>query len=241
MKFHFTNPRRLPLALTQGFGENIEYYKKIGLKNGHNGWDLIANDGDDILASHDGVVTFAGEDGSGGLGVVIRTAKEFEDINGRPSYWKSVYWHLQTGSICVHASQEVKKGQKIGQADNTGFSTGTHLHFGIKPVKQGEQEWQWDNVDQDNGFNGAVDPAPYYVHRFDKDMAFGDRSDEVKKLQNRMTQEGFFIGEATGFYGTKTREAVYGYQISKGISPMMIHWYKGKYCGPSTRKILNEM
>jgi hypothetical protein len=36
----------------------------------------------------------------------------------------------------------------------------------LKPVYQGEQPWQWDNVEQENGYRGAVDPAPYFVGQF---------------------------------------------------------------------------
>lgn len=239
MLFKFTNPRHLPLFVTQGFGENsIPLYKELGMK-GHNGWDCFANDGDEILATHDGVVTFAGDDGSAGLGVVIRTTEQFEDVNGRLSYWKSLYWHLQRGSIIVHADQAVKKGQVIARADNTGLSTGTHLHFGIKPVEQGEQDWQWGNLEVKNGYNGAVDPKPYYQYRFDKDLKLGDVGSEVMNLQERLKVEGFFPGKIVDTYGPITRKAVYDYQISKNIAPLTRALWKGKYCGPATRAILN--
>lgn len=240
-KFSFQNPRLLPLFITQGFGENVEYYKQIGLKNGHNGIDLVANDGDLIIAAHDGIVTFAGEDGSAGLGVVIRTNEQFLDINGRPSFWKSIYWHLQTGSICVHASQQVRRGEIIGRADNTGFSTGSHLHFSIKPVQQGEADWKWDNVEQGNGYNGAVDPMPYYVHRFDTDMKMGDKNEEVKRLQERLAELGYFKHEPTGFYGKLTAYAVYQFQIDKKVQLRpILDYYKGKYCHIGTRRALND-
>jgi hypothetical protein len=48
-------------------------------------------------------------------------------------------------------------------ADNAGFSTGDHLHFGLKPeFVQEEQPWTRYNVEQDNGYMGAISPAPYF-------------------------------------------------------------------------------
>ena len=51
----------------------------------------------------------------------------------------------------------------MGTADNTGCSTGAHLHFGLKPIAQGENDWTWTNSEQTNGYFGAIDPAPYFV------------------------------------------------------------------------------
>jgi len=150
-----------PFRVNQLFGENsIDFYKSIGLK-GHNGIDLFAPDGFPVRAAHDGSVTFTGEDGSGGLGVVIRTNESFEYKDGE-TYYKTIYWHLQKGSIRVKAGDKVKAGDLIALADNTGKSTGSHLHFGLKPIYQGEEEWNWMNMEQKNGYAGAIDPLPYF-------------------------------------------------------------------------------
>ena len=53
-----------PFYITQRFGDNaVETYRNLGLV-GHNGIDLRAEDGHEVLAAHDGVITFTGEDGS---------------------------------------------------------------------------------------------------------------------------------------------------------------------------------
>lgn len=59
--------------ISQHFGENlVPLYAQLGLK-GHNGLDIFAPDGAPVYAAHDGIVTFTGEDGSGGLTLVIRS------------------------------------------------------------------------------------------------------------------------------------------------------------------------
>ena len=151
-----------PHRINQKFGENANaFYKQLGM-TGHNGIDLYALDGTPIRASHDGVVTFTGEDGSGGLGVVIRTEDKF-DYQGADVHFKTIYWHLKTGTTKVKAGQKVKVGTLLALADNTGMSTGSHLHFGLKPVYKGEYDWQWFNLEQNNGYKGCIDPAPYWT------------------------------------------------------------------------------
>lgn len=163
-KFEIHYPCK-PYKVFQKFGECHPsvchiYKKQLGL-DGHNGEDVRAATGTVLRAAHDGVVTFAGEDGSAGYGVVIRTDKQFE-YKGKPTYFKSLYWHLLPTGIKVRAGQKVSVGDVIALSDNTGMSTGPHLHFGIKPVYKGEQDWSWWNAEQDNGYKGAIDPSPYW-------------------------------------------------------------------------------
>ena len=156
------------LIFNQRFGENAtDLYKKWGLK-GHNGIDFFAPDGFPVYAAHDGEVVFSGEDGSAGLGVVIRTL-EPKDYGENKVFFKTIYWHLKVGSIKVKAGDKVTAGQLIALADNTGQSTGSHLHFGLKPTLQGEAEWTWYNIEQDNGYLGSIDPEPYFNKFFAQD------------------------------------------------------------------------
>jgi hypothetical protein len=41
------------------------------------------------------------------------------------------YAHLERGSVAVHTSQRVNRGQFLGRAGNSGSSTGPHLHFHV--------------------------------------------------------------------------------------------------------------
>jgi murein DD-endopeptidase MepM/ murein hydrolase activator NlpD len=83
----------------------------------HKGIDLIGNRS--ILASDNGVVTYAGRKNGLGNAVII------DHQNG----YKTVYGHLS--KINVKKGQTVAKGDKIGVMGSTGNSTGVHLHFEI--------------------------------------------------------------------------------------------------------------
>lgn len=60
------------VSINQKFGVYNPIYTNLGITY-HNGLDLYAPDGTPVYASHDGIITFAGDDGSAGLGIVIRT------------------------------------------------------------------------------------------------------------------------------------------------------------------------
>src|SRR3990167_7060215 len=184
--------------INQPFGANATpFYKEMGMK-GHNGEDWYALDSTEVYATHDGRVVFTGYDGGGGLGVVIRTNEKFDYYrpdNGvfEPAYFKTIYWHLKRDTIKVTGGQEVKQGDLIALADNTGRSTGSHLHFGLKPIMKGELDWIWYNAEPSNGYNGAIDPLFYFdlpKYKFTQNMKFGSRGDEVKELQKAL----YYVG-----------------------------------------------
>lgn len=238
------------IRVTQYFGENqTPLYKQLGLL-GHTGIDLVAPDGTPVLASHDGIVTFTGEDGSGGLGVVIRTLEAFAYKDG-PSFYKTIYWHLAKNSFKVKPGDTVQAGQTIALADNTGASTGSHLHFGLKPIAQGEQDWQWDNIEQNNGYKGAIDPLPYITgypptatkFMFTKDLRFGNTSDDVKQLQIKLKLLGFYLyPDITSYYGDYTRDAVLQFQLVNRVdNPVVLYFLNGNRVGPKTRAKLNSV
>lgn len=240
MKLKLYNPVK-HIMVTQEFGTLNPLYTGVTTNGRHNGVDMVAFDGAPIYASHDGRVTFTGYDGSGGLGIVIRTNEKFEDIEGKPTYWKTIYWHLQKGSILVTGGQQVVRGQQIASADNTGLSTGSHLHFGLKPIAKGENDWIWYNVLQENGSMGAVDPMPYIV-KFQNEINIGDRGYDVRDLQEFLQKLGYFKLDPTAYYGTVTAKAVLYFQIEN----CKLSWYerwimKGSKVGVKTLLELNKL
>ena len=165
MKLELWYPVKKPGIASQGFGPSktapdlLPMYKKLGLL-AHNGIDYPLPRGTPIRAAHNGLVVYAGMDSNGGWGVVIRTQEPF-DYNNDLVFAKSIYWHLLP-NIPVKVGAQVKAGDIIGYADTTGLATGSHLHFGLKPQLKVENDWTWYNVEQNNGYNGSIDPAPYW-------------------------------------------------------------------------------
>jgi len=49
-----------------------------------------------------------------------------------PNGYRTIYAHLQAGSLLVRARDEVERGQVIGLTDNSGWSTAPHLHFEVR-------------------------------------------------------------------------------------------------------------
>ena len=112
-------PIKGKFRISQLFGQNPQMYRPLGLK-AHNGIDVAVPVGTPIYALDYGVVDIVKADVNGyGLHVKIKH-----------DWGQSTYAHLQ--SFCVKPPCYVTKGQKIGMSNNTGFSTGPHLHFDIK-------------------------------------------------------------------------------------------------------------
>ena len=134
-------------------------YLSSGL-NGHNGVDLVAAHTQPVYAATDGLTYKVVSEERRGIGVEI-VSKEWFHLDGieRAYRVKTRYWHLD--SYVVTQGQEIKAGELIGYADNTGLSSGTHLHFELKPVRRRFPSG-FRNVFQKNGYFGAMDPEPYF-------------------------------------------------------------------------------
>jgi murein DD-endopeptidase MepM/ murein hydrolase activator NlpD len=98
----------------------------------HMGLDLRSSyrvRGDEVLSATDGIVTAAGYyDNAGGFGYRVNVQTKAPD--GRAVHVR--YAHLVAGGIYVKVGDQVTVGQKLGQPDSTGTSSGDHLHFDVK-------------------------------------------------------------------------------------------------------------
>lgn len=125
-----------------------EGYRSVyGNMKGHNGWDVAAKLWQPVYAAQAGEVVEISTEEERGLGIGI-----YHDL-GHQGKWKTRYWHLI--ALNVQMGEKVHTGQFIGYAGDTGYATGPHLHFEIKP-----QAEKGVNLYPDNGFFGAVDPLP---------------------------------------------------------------------------------
>lgn len=140
----------------------IKLYPLLGLPQGHNGADLQAYHGQPVYSSADGTVYEVQTEPERGLGLGIVTQEKYLcNETNTMTYFKVRYWHLK--SFNVKMGDFVKRGDLIGWADNTGYSSGDHLHWECKPVSD---QVGFSNVLQNNGFYGSVDPIQYMVAEF---------------------------------------------------------------------------
>lgn len=108
--------------------------ERDGGRRKHEGIDIFAAKGTDVVAISDGVIEVVGNDDIGGNNITLQP-HDYE--------WNAYYAHLD--KVYVNPGQRVKKGELIGTVGNTGNAktTPAHLHFGI-----------YTN-------SGAIDPLPY--------------------------------------------------------------------------------
>ena len=113
-----------PVPSTSEMSSGFGYRSCDGRSTNHLGIDLNPGNGYPIQAVADGVVVTAETDGALGVHIVIE-----HSVNGQ--IVRSIYGHMQFGSMMVAVGDTVTRGQQIGVVGSTGESTGPHLHFGI--------------------------------------------------------------------------------------------------------------
>ena len=134
--------------ITQKHGVNEEIYKRFGFL-GHNGVDLRLHNGNGtpIYAPHSGVVKERRTD-EDGYGRYLKIESEVEG---------SILGHLKDWNVNIN--KEVEEGDLIAWGDNTGWSTGPHLHWGYYRHPR----------DRQNGYGGTIDPTPFINQELEED------------------------------------------------------------------------
>jgi len=118
------NPRGKPAEkgwISSYFGRRKDPFS--GKRAMHNGIDVAGKEGAKIIATAEGIVTWAEE--RSGYGNLI----EIEHGNGLITR----YGHCQ--SIAVKVGQQIKQGDSLGTIGSTGRSTGPHIHYEV--IKNG--------------------------------------------------------------------------------------------------------
>lgn len=129
------------------------YQSVYSMMQGHNGLDLMARGWQNCYAAREGTVIEKETEPERGLGIGILHGPYF----GR--YFKTRYWHL--AGIEVNIGDKVRTGELIGFCDNTGYSSGNHLHFEVK-----ETDALGNTINHDNGYFGAINPYPMMFDEF---------------------------------------------------------------------------
>lgn len=215
-----------PYGVNQKFGNVTSLYTSQGLK-GHNGIDFLAKHGQSIYASHDGVCIPTVDDHGGNTIVLVSNDGKF----------KTIYGHLMGDSAVVENGQKVKAGDLIGYADSTGISTGDHCHMGLCFFPQ-----QFDD-----GYNGYVDPEPYFngkyaqdisnpipKFQFTKTLKMGSWNADVRELQSLYKRLNLYSGAIDGIYGKMTLGATTAFQKASNLQVDGI-------AGSNTIKLLNKL
>ncbi len=172
--------------VTQLFGENPQLYARWGYA-GHNGIDFGAPNGTLVTASADGVVAKVAYE-SGGYGVYLTIAH---------GDFLTYYAHLR--KVLVRPGQRVKAGDSIAESNNTGFSTGPHLHFGLKIPSLANE-----------GYGNYHDPSPY----------FSDLPASESQVQEVGEVEGSRLVTVTAGSGLYVRSAPAKEAPALGVAPL---------------------
>ena len=170
-----------PFSINQRFGENKACipiqggvvvscdgknppagYKSLYGPLGHKGLDLASYHGQPVYCACAGVVASIDTDPRSGLDVRV-----ISEVDGKR--YRHIYEHLLGYQAKV--GDKIELGQLIGWADNTGYSSGDHLH------------WQFEVWD---GRWIAIDPLPYT--EFISAVQFAGLWRQVKELAARLAE-----------------------------------------------------
>lgn len=135
-------------------------YRSLYGKGGHGGVDLASYHGQPVYSSHEGKVVLIDTQPKSGLDVRV------EFTEGGNTY-RIIYEHLLGYQPKIGDMVEV--GSLIGWADNTGWSSGDHLHLQLDQLVKGK----WVHVD----------PMQFMVNKFALEVA-----PVLKKLKEVMAQ-----------------------------------------------------
>ena len=179
-----------------------------GKRTFHHGIDVAMPVGTPLTAGADGEIVHKGNNGSGGVTLIIRHADNMH----------TVYYHLQKPSPHKIGTR-VKAGEFVAYSGNTGASTGPHLHYELRRSRK------WGDT---------IDPVPHIVKSqsdtpiVKPQLPVTGRMDRatVREMQKQLKKAGLYNGLISGNMGPKTRRAI---QAWAGVK-------QDSVIGPITRK-----
>ncbi|PRX54013.1 M23/M56 family metallopeptidase [Flagellimonas meridianipacifica] len=126
----------------------------------HNGIDLVAESGKNVLASADGKVELSATGTDNGNYIVIKHKDSYS----------TKYLHLK--DRMVENGDKVSKGQIIGHVGSTGKSTGPHLHFEVLQFKKPLNPESLIPFKTTASRNNAKKTPPNQLSKTEKDFEF---------------------------------------------------------------------
>lgn len=195
---------------SQGFGANPQNYTWITYSpadlhwpnhpiDGHDGIDLSCHMGSIVKPMAAGRCVWTGMDSSGGIGVILNTV----DPDDPTIIWEHIYWHLQVSY--AKEGQSYSVDDTIGLADDTGHSTGTHLHVGVR---------QKSTIRQNT--TAPRDDLQHVVNYYNGHLGYIDFTINPRNMTNVLLVKR---GQEYGFYCPATRpEALVSEGLHYGIT-----------------------
>ena len=138
------DPAKADKTILTGAPTNGTVTSAFGMRNSpvsgqqkqHDGVDIAAPAGTDVLSTGIGKVAFVGQMKGYGNVVVVQHDKGIQTL----------YGHMQNFEANLKVGQEVKQGMKLGGVGSTGDSTGNHLHYEVRQATaaaaEGAKAWQ---------------------------------------------------------------------------------------------------
>ncbi len=218
-------------SITPNFGD-----PRDGGARSHEGLDIMAPRGTEIISPTKAVVIRIGDGASSGL--TVATANPGDET--------FVYMHLDSIKEDLEEGDEIEVGDVLGYVGNTGNASGgaTHLHFEIR----GEDREAKDPYPRLGGTITSIRSAPTQTTQASqtssagayRDLELGMTGEDVRVLQKLLNTLGFLVAESgpgspgneTTSFGPLTRDALAKFQAANGISPA------SGYFGPITRAFI---
>lgn len=149
-----------PFIISQPFGAPGQFYTDQGLL-GHNGIDIAVPNGTQVRCVNKKksritkIIEGTVDPITNTRGKGMWCTEVEPDEQGR--YLVTSYWHLQ--EFLKTEIDVILPGDVIALSNNTGHSSGPHLHFGAKYYKK-DTQGNFYTINTNNGYQGYFDPTP---------------------------------------------------------------------------------
>lgn len=154
-----------PITTTGGKIDQLYLYGEQSGTSLHRGVDFPYNTGTAVYAAHAGRIVALRENlpdnthpnGTQQFGnyVMMRHGQQIYDtVNNSVGYAYTIYAHLKYNSVVHSTNTDVSASTQIASSNNTGNSTGAHLHFQVVTsnvsTETDPEDWTWSESESRN-------------------------------------------------------------------------------------------